>query len=194
MYNVYNFEARDVSKCLDCLIPSFKNYLYSERISSSSIRCYLSDLRHFFAWFTFFLKSNNIPLSPLSPSECSSCHNKINTKIYSSLLSKYINRKTLEAYTSYLENNKVPEKTINRRFSSLRKVGSFCKAQNWITMNSFDTLRNISLKDTFRENKFHLGEFQNNLKKEKASKSTVKNYLSDIKQFLAWNKKNSQFK
>jgi len=201
MYNSYNLEATSFNS----LISIFKRYLVAEKISKGSVRSYLSDLRHFLGWLILFLKANNvldvrsekweagnevgsekIIKSNLSPQYPAS-HFNLPTSDFLSLL-KHVTPRVLEDYKIYLTSNNVPLKTINRRFSSLRRFGEFCLAQNWITENHFDTLRNISLNQPFPENEFHLGEFKNELWKKGSTKLTIKNYLNDVRQFLKWSK------
>ena len=186
MYNQYNPEASNYSSTFENLIKVFKSFLDSEKISKGSVRSYTSDVRHFLGWMVFFLEANHIlhtpdPLSQLADT----------SRPHFPLLLKHINQKVLNAYKDYLLSNNTPLKTINRRFSSLRRFGQFCKSQNWfpstpLGMNPFDTLKNISQNQPFPEDKHHLSEYRNELWKKGASKLTIKNYLADIKQFLGW--------
>ena len=186
MYNQYNPEVNSSLPVFENLVKVFKSFLDSERISKGSIRSYTSDVRHFLSWMVFFLEANHIlhtpdPLSQLADT----------SRPHFPLLLKHINQKVLNAYKDYLLSNNTPLKTINRRFSSLRRFGQFCKSQNWfpstpLGMNPFETLKNISLNQPFPEDKHHLSEYRNELWKKGASKLTIKNYLADIKQFLGW--------
>lgn len=173
MYNQYNLEAN--TSIIE--LGSFKKYLHAEKISAGSIRSYLSDVRHFWGWLILFLKSNRI-ITDSFP---------VNEQIV--FLLKHINQKTLAAYRLYLSGNNTPVKTQNRRFSSLRRFGSFCVSQNWMSQNPFDILRTISPGTPFPETKYHLAEFRSHLWKNNAGKLTIKNYLSDIKQYLAWSER-----
>lgn len=189
MYNEYNLVGNCLSANFESLLSTFRKFLLLERISQSSIRCYLSDVRHFFAWLIFFLQSNHIiPEKEILNAKTSLLLESKETAKNDSpdFVLKYVNQKVLEAYKNYLTNNNVPHKTVNRRFSSLRKLGSFCQSQGWLSLNTFDTLRNISLNQPYPEDKFHLAEFRAELWKKGSSKLTIKNYLSDIKQFLSW--------
>lgn len=211
MYNQYNIKAKSSSNYLTSILSNFKNYLISEKISGGSIRSYLSDVRHFLGWLEFFLQANKIldfedrqskvevrsrnlnledrnenaknPISNFYSQDQASNFNSLPS--ISSLL-KHINEKVMAAYKNYLTDNNVPLKTVNRRFSSLRKFGSFCQAQNWVTASPFDTLRNISSNQPFPESEYHLGEFKTELWKKGLAKVSLKNYMADIKQFLAW--------
>jgi len=171
MYNLYNLE----SNLLVGLLSSFRDYLISDKISSGSVRSYVSDCRYFFVWLISYLKTQNT--ANFGPEK----------KSVSVVLSQ-INPKVLENYKKHLIKNYVPQKTVNRRFSSLRKLGEFCLAKSILKKNYFDTLKNINSKIPFPESKYHLAEFKTALQKNKLSKITVKNYLSDVRQFLSWNK------
>ncbi|PIS14923.1 hypothetical protein COT64_00065 [Candidatus Shapirobacteria bacterium CG09_land_8_20_14_0_10_39_12] len=185
MYNQYNLKAdtssygylSKSSNRFEEIILIFKLFLNNEMISKGSIRSYLSDTRQFLNWiFNFLIESKSVKSN-------SNLNKNINE------LLKYITEPILNTYKEYLELNNIPTKTINRRFSALRRFGAFCQNQKWCNLNPFDTLRNISLNTSFSEDKYHLGEFKVNLWKENASKLTIKNYLSDVKQFLLWQKK-----
>lgn len=114
-------------------------------------------------------------------------------------LLKFVNEAVLNAYKDSLETGNAPVKTINRRFSALRKFGSFCLTQNWLPSaefipsgverlrtSIFDTLRNISPNTPFPESVYHLGEFKADLWKDNSTRSTIKNYLNDARQFISW--------
>ena len=183
MYNQYNPEVNSSLPVFENLVKVFKSFLDSERISKGSIRSYTSDVRHFLSWLLFFLKSNKISL------DLNSTIQQFNNETI--VLLKHVNQRVLNSYKDYLLSNNTPLKTINRRFSSLRRFGQFCKSQGWfpstpLGMNPFDTLKNISQNQPFPEDKHHLSEYRNELWKKGASKLTIKNYLADIKQFLGW--------
>lgn len=178
MYNQYNPEANNNSSPFENLIKVFKCFLDSEKISKGSVRSYTSDVRHFLGWLLFFLKSNKI-LTNLSPTIEQSNDGTI-------ILLKHVNQKVLISYKDYLLSNNTPLKTINRRFSSLRRFGQFCKSQGWLSLNPFEILRNFSQNQPFPENEYHLAEYRAHLWKNNSSKATIKNYLNDVKQFLSW--------
>ena len=182
MYNQYNPEANNYSSSFENLIKVFKCFLDSEKISKGSVRSYTSDVRHFLGWMVFFLEANH-QSSTLHPQPLSSTFNHLSSVVP---LLEHINSKVLDAYKDYLVSNNIPSKTINRRFSSLRRFGLFCQSQGWSSSNQFETLRNISLNQPFPENIHHLAEYRSELWKKSASKLTIKNYLNDVKQFLNW--------
>lgn len=172
MYNPYNFEANSRTKGFDEIIGKFKIYLNTENISKGSIRSYLSDSRHFLGWLVSFLEENNI-----LPSD----HRSLITDYL-----EFVNEKLLDVYKNYQLSINVPVKTINRRFSALRKFGTFCQVRLDLKVNKFDTLRNISKDEESPITDYRIEEFRLELWKNKASKTTIKNYLNDIKQFVSW--------
>lgn len=205
MYNQYNLEGN----IFDNLLAPYKEFLRAENISKGSARSYLSDARHFLNWLVDFLKENHrfsqiteyLPAGRQGFSQIrvnpqftlsEEMHQKVRLEAegisenQSIVLLKHVNEKVLNDYKVYLISNNVPLKTINRRFSSLRRFGAFCQSQQWLVKNSFDTLRNISKEQSFPEDKYHLGEFKVSLWQKNSSKSTLKNYLNDIKQFIEW--------
>ncbi len=162
MYNPYNPEA-DTS----LTIKLFKNFLLTQRISKGSVRSYLSDVRHFLNWLEKFLGKNHVTVAVT--------------------LLNLVNQKLLETFCDQELANNTPVKTLNRRFSSLRKFGQFLETQGY--PNNFDTLRTISPSQPFPENEHHLKEFRVFLWQKGSSKVTIKNYLNDTKQFLLWKSK-----
>lgn len=209
MYNRYNLEATT----FDYLTSIFKKYLVAEKISKGSIRSYLSDVRHFLGWMILFLKANKIiptnfeenfkgelrdvkgfldeDKGGLEDFRGSLKENRGRLEDDKEILEvigilRQVNERVLKDYKTYLTSNNIPPKTINRRFSSLRRFGEFCKSQNWVSSRPFDTLRNISLNQPFPENEYHLGEFRVELWKKGLTKISLKNYLADVKQFLVW--------
>jgi site-specific recombinase XerD len=165
-YNLYNLEA------------SFKKYLLAGNISQITLKNYLSDLRHFLGWLTFYWKSNNVKIiNELSLQELS--------------LQKLITTKTISDYKAYLLENNIPLKTTNRRLSTVRKFCSFCISQGWLKENPAKKIKNEKIKDknlpfeSGQENKKILKSFQEDLQKENLDQSTIKSYLEVIQDFLS---------
>ncbi len=154
-YNSYNFELE------------FKKFLLNKGYGSVTVKNYLTDFRHFWGWLELKLKSklSNFVIDGLSPS----------------LIQSIITIDALQQYKEYLLSNKIPQKTINRRLSSLRKFCSFCINQHWLSENPAKKIENIQ---TAKRPEHILLEFKNSLLEERMNALTVKNYLSDIKEFL----------
>lgn len=181
-YNLYNLEA------------SFKNYLNAgiektrintnfkrkKRLTRISIKNYLSDLRHFLGWLTFKIQSNP------------SLQQSISTSFDQSQFISIINTNIILNYKSYLIENNIPTKTINRRLSTLRKFCSFCISQGWIKENPAKKVSNINLTkkstSTYPQNKIDsdiLQQFHQDLIKENLDRSTIKSYLDDVREFFS---------
>lgn len=146
----------------------FKLYLLSQKNSPVTIRNYLSDLNNFFDWF----------------------HQEtgINHFVAGKSIFGLFTQETLEEYQKFLVQKNIPTTTINRRFSTLRKLGRFAQAQGWLKDNPAEKIKNVSTsKVSLGSNTSEvLMKFQKHLEKEKISPMTIKNYLSDIKHFLNW--------
>ncbi|MBI5126828.1 phage integrase SAM-like domain-containing protein, partial [Candidatus Roizmanbacteria bacterium] len=109
------------------LEPQFRNFLTAENVSSVTLKNYLSDLRHFFGWGNLKLKSDKI-----EPVE-----NDFS----------FLDENFISEYRSYLLENSLPHKTINRRLSTVRKFCSFCISQGWLKENPAKKISNIGQKE-----------------------------------------------
>ena len=101
-----------------------------------------------------------------------SCHQTTGQNIFRSFTDK-----TLTQYRKHLLKNNSPLSTINRRFSALRKFGQFAQSKGWLKKNPALKIKNEAGV---------IVKFKKHLEKEKVSPITIKNYLSDVRHFLAW--------
>lgn len=140
------------------LLKEFQQYLKSRKLSQKSIKNYVSDVRHFLKWTA-----------------------KNNLKDFTSTL--------FSTYKSHLINNKTPIKSINRYLSSLRRFGLFLKQEKLMPFNPTKNLMNI------RETKGPapsrpvlplIDKFKGSLEQQGLKPATIKNYVSDVNQFLDW--------
>ncbi len=148
----------------------FSLYLKTKNISPVTQKNYLSDLGHFLSWFIFFLKSKNVAVDE--------------NNLSASPLCSFINKGAINQYKTFLSLNHLSQKTANRRLSTLRKFCSFCISQGWLKENSAKKIANLGRRKD--QNQEILKKFKLALNRENIAKITVKNYLSDIKQFLIW--------
>jgi len=79
-----------------------------------------------------------------------------------------------------------PPSTANRRLSSLRRLTAFLAAAKLLPIDPGQQLKNLT-STTFDS---ILDQFQTFLKSENLSPSTIKNYLSDVKNYLLWTQTN----
>ncbi len=170
-YNLYNLEA------------SFKEYLLAgikktqidtkdenetrektrKELLPVSVKNYLSDIRHFFGWLILYFKSNNVRVES------------------ETTITQFITQNVISEYKSYLTENNIPHKTINRRLSTVRKFCSFCISQGWMKENPAKKIGNVGAVGVVGG---LLKEFKEDLLKENLDSKTVTNYLEDVREFL----------
>ena len=168
-YNLYNLEA------------PFKEYLLAGNQKPVSVKNYMSDFRHFAGWITLYSRSQNVISSV---SERSSDRRERNASLDFSAsprndISNFMNVKAINEYKSYLSENNIPHKTINRRLSTVRKFCSFCISQGWLKENPAKKVGNVGgVGDGL------LDQFRSDLEKEKLDQSVITSYLEDVRDFL----------
>lgn len=145
------------------LLSQFEQHLLENlKVSRKTLRNYRSDLAHFSKWFGGSTK-------------------ELVKNFNASLLVEYKN--------GHLENN-IPAATINRRLSALRNFGRFLAFSGFIASDPTEDVENISKTKKEQTHAEKLEEvavrFKKYLEAEGLSKSTLKNYMSDINQFYAW--------
>jgi len=154
------------------LPKSFKIYLKINNFSPTTCRNYLSDLNHFLGWLELKIRGLNLPF-PKEEKE---------------IINFYFNRKFISEYKNFLLLNSLPLSTINRRLSTLRTFGDFCLAQNLIKENPAREIGNLKTKKGTISGKDKeegiIEEFKEFLRSRKNTTNTIKNYISDIKEFL----------
>ena len=139
------------------LSSEFEKYLLEEaNISKKSLKFYRSDLKHFSCWLIFQLKS------PILGGN----------------------------YKEFLILNNSPKRTINRRLSTLRHLAKFFQFSGSLDFNFMSNVENMTSTSNLQSAKpaLHpaIRDFEAHLRHQKLSQNTIKNYLNDIKQFMAW--------
>ncbi len=135
------------------IIKKFKKYLENKEVSDITIKNYASDLRQFLIWIAKTQKS------------------VLDTSTYAS-------------YKTHLLEQNNPTKSINRYLSTLRKFGVFLTETSDLKNDPTACLKNINKQTNKKSNDPEiLNQFRNSLKKENLSDATIKNYMSDIRQF-----------
>ncbi len=155
------------------LPKTFSTYLKLQGTSAVTCRNYLVDINHFLGWLEFKIRSLNLPLF------------EDETK----LISLYFTEEFISEYKRFLLSNSLPFSTINRRLSTLRTFGRFCLSQAWIKENPAKKVANATLGQSAKrkvQSEEILEEFRKSLEAEKTSSNTIKNYLSDIREFFTW--------
>lgn len=152
------------------LPTKFEEYLKTElQVSGKTLRNYRADLSHFLGWATLHLSSRGINIQ--SPDS----------------IIPHFTSFVVASYKGYHLENKIPESTTNRRLSTLRNFGRFLAKINLVSQNPTELVTNIK-KTISPEEKINaiVHDFEKDLKKEGISSVTLKNYISDVRQFLLW--------
>jgi site-specific recombinase XerD len=140
------------------LLESFRNYLFSQedKPTKVTVKNYLSDINHFVRWYENTFAKNFDP--------------------------KEISNLTLNDYRANCSAVFSPS-SLDRHFSSLRKFFQFLLIDGKISLNPF-VVRNLQLE--IQRDPWRIKDFKDFLYIYNASRLTIKNYLIDVKQFLAW--------
>ncbi len=159
----------------DYIKKNFIKYLDNLGLSPKSHKNYRSDLNHFTGWLILRVRSFGSYIETLSDGI------------------PFLNKNMAGEYKAYLSENKISAKTINRRLSTLRHLSKFMVQSSLTDFDFMEGLENIASNQSGRTNPSEvLQGFQSYLEAEKVSKNTVKNYVSDVRHFLAWLEKNNQ--
>ena len=153
----------------DFIRQKFAAYLSSLGISPKSHKNYRSDLSHFSAWLILRVRSIGSYIESLTEAV------------------PFLSPNLAKEYRSYMEQNKIPVKTVNRRLSTLRHFARCLVASQTLDLDFMEGVENLSMGGNKRTSVGPIVEdYRSYLEAEKVSKNTVKNYVSDIRQFLAW--------
>lgn len=153
---------------INYLVENFRLYLNeSKKLSQTTVKNYLSDLRHFLS----FLKLKSLSWGKPPPNS-----QQIPSLITPSLLKEYRN---------YFLANNIAKSTANRKLATVRLFCQFCYNKGLLEQNFAQNLKNIPLFSS-REKKINdlVSKFGLWLKKQGASKNTIKNYVADIRAYL----------
>lgn len=156
---------------MDKITAQFSEQLLGTGISKLTLKNYKSDLNNFTRWLISYAKTTGANPENLQETL------------------PFINSDTAKYYKDHLLKT-TSEKTTNRRLSTLRKFSLFIYENSYLDFNFTDDLHNqTSVKDIKHNN--HISKYSEYLQSQKISKNTLKNYLSDIRQFEAWYTKNA---
>lgn len=160
---------------LDSLKLDFIAYLSTLDISSKSLKNYKSDVSHFLSWAILRVRSFGSYIDNLTE------------------LLPFLSLNLVSEYKTYLSRNNIPDRTVNRRLSTLRHLSRFLISSQTISQDFMSGIENISANAILNIAGSPLvDEFKNHLQDQKVSRNTIKNYTSDIKQFMSWLEKNYQ--
>lgn len=138
-------------------------------VSGKTLRNYRADLGSFLRWSKEHLKKEGVVIEDLD-----------------SLL-PHFSEYLVGTYRTHHVQTGVPQATTNRRLSTLRNFGKFLAHSGVIFDNPASLVTNLKQEATHEQRLDVLvKEFSNHLNSEGVSKVTSKNYLSDVRHFVAW--------
>ncbi|MBI2590936.1 MAG: site-specific integrase [Candidatus Blackburnbacteria bacterium] len=146
------------------ITAQFEQYLLTKKhVSRKTLRNYRCDLAHFANFALIQTSTNNV--EELLP---------------------HFNNRLVKKYKAGQTTEGVQTSTINRRLSTLRNFSQFLLGLGLITSNPTTVIKNA--QKPIPEDKLEkmLAEFRRHLEKQGVSKSTLKNYLSDVNQFFEY--------
>jgi site-specific recombinase XerD len=148
----------------------FNDFLNIQGVSDKTVSNYCSDVRHFMEWVT----TNNGSIAS----------GVQNTSAFFSLITPEL----LSSYRDTQVTTGIPTSTINRRLSSVRMLFKWATDARVTLTNPTQSLRNINNPVTVPVQTMEgiLGAFEQSLRLEGAADNTIKNYVSDVQQFLIW--------
>jgi site-specific recombinase XerD len=154
---------------MDKITDKFNAYLKTLSLSNKTLVNYASDINHFKSWLISKVKA--LGASAETFTECI----------------PFINKNSVSDYKQDLISQNTPEKTINRRLSTLRKLDKFL-FDNQITDFRFSENVGNILKHAPEAGSNLIKQFEKSLSEANISKNTIKNYLSDVKQYISLSK------
>jgi site-specific recombinase XerD len=148
----------------------FNDFLSKQGLSDKTISNYCSDVRHFLEWI---VANNGQMFSGV-----------INSSVFFSMITPEL----LSAYRDQQIAGGIPASTVNRRLSSVRMLFKSATDAGLTLANPTQTLRNFSpsVPQETQTMESILGSFEQSLRHDGAADGTVKNYVSDVQQFLIW--------
>lgn len=158
---------------MNLLLTQFEAHLLQEnKLFPSSVKNYLSDLNYFLTWLASVFQEPEINLTHLTPN-------------------------TFQDFRQFLidqlgNNDEVSFATANRRLSTLRHFGNYLCKGGQLAGNPADNLKNLDAFNVRPASNINSSQrqllrlYHRYLKQEKLSVSTIKNYLSDLNQYLLW--------
>ncbi len=165
-----------MEKELDSIKKDFSKYLDNLGISAKSHKNYRSDVSHFTNWIIAKVRSFGSYIGTLTEAV------------------PFLSHDIAIEYKNEIAQSESSFKTANRRLSTLRHLARFLLASQLMDSDFMDGIENITNTPPDKRISEHpmVNEFKSYLESEKISQNTIKNYLSDIRQFLLWLENNHQ--
>lgn len=150
-------------------MEDFLKYLSALKLTPKSLKNYKSDISHFAGWAILKIRTFGSYIDNFSQAL------------------PFLSKPLVEEYMAFMQKNSTPPKTINRRLSTLRHLSRHLIASQIVDSDFMSGVENISFaqKSGISQNSV-VNDFRSYLEAEKVSSNTIKNYLSDVRQFLTW--------
>ena len=142
------------------LTAQFKNYLSRQKLSSATLKNYVSDVQVFLEWLKQQLQEETI--EPIN--------------LTAAVFNNYVRRLNDPA-------NRVRPATAQRYLSSLKRFGGWLTVARLADANPAATLQPQQIDATIEQK---VKDFKNELIRQKLAASTIKNYVSDVNNYLLW--------
>ncbi len=153
----------------DIIRKEFSKYLDTLGVTPKSHKNYRSDLSHFLGWLILRLRSYGSYVETLTEAV------------------PFLNKNIATEYKNYMIENSQPIGSVNRRLSTLRHLSRFMVATQIVNSDFTTGIENIAQNRPAPKMSFDIvDDFKVFLEAEKVSSSTLKNYVSDVRQFLSW--------
>lgn len=171
MQKLFGVIASNVSVYQYILKSTFFSFLTAQGASAKTQKNYWSDVADFISWF-IAATPPVIDAGPATPG----------------LLLQAISPNHINDYVSHLLRAKISPATVNRRLSSLRIFFNCCLEMTWLPYHPMKGIANIKTANPSgpKLNTSLLTQFEDHLRSHGVGKATIKNYLSDVRQFLRW--------
>ncbi len=211
-YRSFLEDPREIRSVLECCLQGRTLKDSSDvshpkkRLFNSTVKNYLSDTRHFLSFLTSKLQKTDLQATDITSETVSAYRQTLQSGGFgtSSGLQRVkrakdssepnqlnsTNKTNKEPFLVYLKQPSLA--TTNRRLSSLRRFGHFLFVTKQLPADPTTTLTNLKIHQKSTTIRQILNQYKNHLKAEQLSKSTIKNYLSDLNSYLLWAKENYQ--
>ncbi len=156
------------NSAIDPTLTNFILDLDNSGRSFMTLKNYKSDANHFAQWFVDKIRQDGVFVDSFTESI------------------PFIHPNISKDYKQHLLTLNTPIKTINRRLSTLRALSRFLVNRQLVDTDFTQGLQNLSVLPHKNDFESIIGSFKTHLTLLRVSKNTIKNYVSDVRHFLAW--------
>ncbi len=171
MQKLFGIIASNVTTYQHILKSTFFSFLTAQGASAKTQKNYWSDVADFISWFI----AATLPVLD-------------ERNYHPGLLLQALSPNHINDYVSHLLRANISPATVNRRLSSLRIFFNCCLQMSWLSYHPMEGIANIKTANPSgpKLNISLLTQFEDHLRSHGVGKATIKNYVSDVRQFLRW--------